>query len=508
MRNYTLITGASGLLGAYLLRNLLDQDVPCAVLVRSSRMETAAQRIESILTRMEREEGRTFPRPVILEGTLSENFGLDAERLGWVRRHCGRLLHNAASLVFERDPKTDEPYRSNVVGTEHAVEFALRCGIPQFHHVSTAYVCGLRTGVCRESELDVGQEWGNDYEKAKVTAEKTVRAAAFPEAPTFYRPAIITGDSVTGYTSTYHGFYTPLKVAASLVADRAFRGSSDDILHFLGMNGGEHKNFVPVEWIAQTIAALMAKPESVGKTFHLTPKNRVTVGQMYTVFTDALKRYGERHADTEASRAEKKGEKPLPPDVLISLMESFREQMKVYRSYWRDDPIFDASATDAALPDLPCPRMTDEVLMRLSMFALESNFGWPKTPPILPPFFVRDRLGVQPSWGTMASLSSETSTALSTRGPGGGDWTLSLKNGQIASVEEGIAPDAGARALLNTEMLNALQAKKITPRQALCSGAVVWKPGKGGAPSPAADGADQAEAARFLTTLASSGKEV
>lgn len=496
MRNYTLLTGATGLLGAYLLRNLLESGVPCAVLVRSSRMETASQRIESILTRWERESGRCFPRPVVLDGTLSERFGLDAARLNWVRQRCGRILHNAASLVFERDPKTDEPYRSNVAGTQFAIDFALECGIPEFHHVSTAYVCGLRTGLCRENELDVGQEWGNDYEKAKVAAEKAVRAAPFPEPPTFYRPAIITGDSVTGYSSTYHGFYTPLKVSASLVADRSFRGSADDILHFLGMRGEEHKNFVPVEWIAQAIVALMARPENTGNTFHLTPKMRVTVGEMYNVFTDALKLYGQRHADAAPTR-KSDASKPLSSETLQSLMENFREQMKVYRSYWRDDPTFDAAHTDAALPDLPCPTMTPDVLMRLSMFALESNFGWPKSQPIFPPFFVRDSLPVRAEWES--SGEEKDAIALETRGPGGGAWTVTLRQGRIDAISEGVNASAAGRLVLSVGTFDALRKGTVTPRQSVDSGAVVWE-------SFGSKVGDASDTARFLSETLSLGK--
>ena len=473
MRDYLLITGATGLLGAYLLRDFLGCGVRCAVLVRSNRMESAEQRVESILARMERESGTILPRPVVLEGTLSENFGLDAEQTEWVRRHCGRMLHNAASLVFERDPKTDEPYRSNVAGTNHAIEFALRCGIAQFHHVSTAYVCGLRTGVCREDELDVGQQWGNDYETAKVTAEKAVRAASFPEPPTFYRPAIITGDSVTGYTSTYHGFYTPLKVAATLVADRSFRSSADDILHFLGMKGEEHKNFVPVEWISQAIVSLMKKPEHIGGTFHLTPKNRVTVERMYRVFTDALLRYGEQHAKDVVRTPSPKND--LSPETLNALLESFREQMKVYRSYWRDDPVFDSSHTDAALPDLPCPEMTEDVLFRLSMFALESNFGWPKSQPILPPFFVRDLLPQKPTFGGGEPSGSGRIFGLDVRGPGGGAWSLSVRDRRVESVRAGIDPAAEGRFVLGSQMCGALLGGKTALSDALDRGAVGWE---------------------------------
>ena len=96
------------------------------------------------------------------------------------------------------------------------LELCRDLGIRQFHHVSTAYVCGLRSDRCREAELDVGQIFGNDYERSKLEAETMVRQAAYLDRPTIFRPAIIVGDSESGYTSTFHGFYALLKLAHTL----------------------------------------------------------------------------------------------------------------------------------------------------------------------------------------------------------------------------------------------------------------------------------------------------
>ena len=470
MREYTLITGATGLLGARLTRDLLLSGVPCALIVRPNRFESARQRVESILARFEQNTNVTTLRPVVLEGSLTKDLGLSSESIHWVRRHCARILHNAASLTFERDPKTNEPYRSNVDGARYAVDFALENEIPEFHHISTSYVCGLRDGVCREDELDVGQSWGNDYEKAKVEAEKIVRAANFKEPPTIYRPAIITGDSITGETSTFHGFYTPLKVASALVAERDFRGSSDEIVNFLGMRGDERKNFVPVEWVSRAVVALMRRGDSVGKTFHLTPKNRPTVSEMYDVFTEALREYGE-----ERPKIKKKTSKPTSPEAFEFLLTSFRDQMKVYRSYWRDDPIFDSSNTDAALPDLPCPLMTKDVLKVLAKYALDVNFGWPKPQPVVPNFFLRDVLSVEPTFASAPRTSSSFAVVVSATGPGGGEWNVFLNGGTIDAIEEGTSSNCDARLRLSTRLIAALRSGQVSARDAFDSGAIFWE---------------------------------
>src|SRR4029077_1502684 len=69
--SYHLLTGATGLLGNYLLRDLLLKDVPVAVLVRPNRKQTARQRIEAALCAWDAELGISLPRPVVMEGDIS-----------------------------------------------------------------------------------------------------------------------------------------------------------------------------------------------------------------------------------------------------------------------------------------------------------------------------------------------------------------------------------------------------------------------------------------------------
>jgi thioester reductase-like protein len=103
---------------------------------------------------------------------------------------------------------------SNLGGTEQALKLCRTVGLREFHYVSTAYVCGQREGPIREDELDCGQEFRNDYEECKFQAEQLVRSADFLDDVTVYRPAIITGDSRSGFTSTYHGLYSYLHFPA------------------------------------------------------------------------------------------------------------------------------------------------------------------------------------------------------------------------------------------------------------------------------------------------------
>jgi len=324
---YLLLTGGTGLLGAYLIRDMLKAGGNLALLVRSTRKEPAQARIESLVARWEDEDGREYPRPVVLPGDLTdESLGLDAAVRRWVARNCDSVMHNAASLSFYASGPNDEPWRSNLHGTRHVLNLCREAGIRKFHHVSTAYVCGLRTGRVLESELDAGQTHGNDYEVSKFRAELMVRECDFLDQPTFYRPSIIVGDSKTGYTSTFYGFYVPLKLLSSLISKAAGMASNREELiagiryngqrltEILNLSDQAGKNYVPVDWVSE----VMARRE---------------------------------------------------------LEHFFLEGMKVYAAYWRDDPTFDTTNTRTAAPHLPCPTMDAAFFTRICDFAFETNFG-------------------------------------------------------------------------------------------------------------------------------------
>jgi len=236
-RRHLLLTGSTGLLGSYLVRDLLLDGQPLALLVRGSRRESPQARIEQIVTRWEVELGKRLPRPRVFAGDLSSPLcGLGGADVSWIARNCSDLLHNAASLSFRGSDRQAEPWLSNVTGTRNVLDLVHAADIEHLHHVSTAYVCGLRSGRVLEEEADVGQDFANDYERSKVEAEKMVRSAEGPSSVSVYRPSIIVGDSRTGFTSTYHGFYAALRLVHMLLTRVALGSTSANaVLALLGI---------------------------------------------------------------------------------------------------------------------------------------------------------------------------------------------------------------------------------------------------------------------------------
>ncbi len=372
MSYHILLTGATGLLGRYLLRDLLLADVSVAVVVRGNRRHSAESRVAALMGTWEDLLQREMPRPYVLEGDICEpNLGLDDSAKLWIEKNCDTVLHNAASLSFVATSEDGEPYRSNVRGTQNVLELCRDTEIHDFHHVSTAYVCGLRHGTILESELDVGQQFGNPYEESKVQAETLVRKAEFLSPPTIYRPAIIVGDSKTGFTSTFHGFYACLELAHRLISSMGVNGSNivgDDKTR-VSLNGTETKNFIPVDWVSKVISYIVTHPQHHGQTFHLTPRERVTAVMIRDVLRNVCEYPGAEFSGYDT-----------PIDNPTEIERLFYEHIRVYNSYWRDDPQFDTTNLQAACPHLPCPTMDEKLLSMLSVKAMEMDFKWRDRP--------------------------------------------------------------------------------------------------------------------------------
>ncbi len=463
---YCLLTGATGLLGSYLLRDCLRAGHRMAVLVRPSATESGRERIDASLTRWENKTGQILPRPVILEGDLCRpDLGLTASDRRWIGGHCRAILHNAAKLTFYGTDRQREPWLSNVEGTRHVLELCRQCGIRQFHHVSTAYVCGLREGRILETELDVGQDMGNDYERSKVQAEQLVRAADLGRPPTIYRPSIIVGDSRTGYTSTFHGFYAMVRLAHTL-AGQVVLGSitAERLLEAFGLDGHDRKDYVPVDWVSAVITHLLGEPAHHGRTYHLTAAEPTPVAVWSRAIQDAVERYSPLADPSD----------PMTRDAQW-FVDMFQGQAQMYRAYWRDDPQFDRTHTVAAAAHLPCPTVDYEMLMHMARFAIRTYFG--KRPQLSEPTDGDIRVHMQRllAAGNLPTDedSQPTHLGLEVQGHGGGQWKLLAHDGRIFAAEDGICDRCGAVFQLTSDTFSRLAAREMSVSQAIRQGRVV-----------------------------------
>jgi nucleoside-diphosphate-sugar epimerase len=367
MAKHLLLTGCTGLLGQYLLRDLLLEGVAVAALIRSRKDEPAAERLEQVVGHWEGELARPLPRPVCLEGDITRpGLGLSDPARAWVARHCGSVLHNAASLTFVGKDRAKDPWLSNMTGTAHVLDLCKRAGLGELHYVSTAYVCGLRTGVNHEDEFDHAQQFRNDYENSKFGAEKLARSADHLDRLTVYRPAIIVGDSRTGYTTTYHGLYAYLYFGYlyTQLRPREPDGRLRADLR-LNLTGDECRNLVPVDWVSAVTTHVVQRPGLHGRTYHLTPLRPVTARELEAAVTRRFDIYGPVFGGPDALR---EGD-------LNDLEKMFYEYVAQYQPYWREEPRFDCRNTRAAAGHLPCPPIDAACLERLIDFAVADQWG-------------------------------------------------------------------------------------------------------------------------------------
>jgi thioester reductase-like protein len=435
--SYLLLTGATGLLGRSLLRDLAAAGRRVAVVVRGSKTAAAAERVDDLLRDWREVAGVEVDCPVVLQGDLAaEGLGLRPEQRDWIVRNVREVIHSAASLSFQRRDADGEPYTSNVTGTRNVLALCRATGIRRLHHVSSAYVCGLREGTILENELDVGQTPGNDYERSKIVSEGEAAGAEFLDVCTVHRPSIIVGDLVHGFTNTFHGFYKPLRIVQPFV--EAFAGADlepGSLLEVLGMSGRECKNLVPVDWVSAAMTRIVLDQSLHGRTYHLTTDAATPVGTLCRVFEELAL---EMAAASRLQRAAQGGSVRPPAFDPALLGKVFLDQMHVYRAYWRDDPRFDASNTRRALPDLPAPALDEATLRRLCRFAITNQFRWP--PVGRQPLPTTARTTLEDSFGgpEWSPVRSANAFGLNATGVGGGQWTVAVADGRPASLHVGL----------------------------------------------------------------------
>jgi thioester reductase-like protein len=465
-RHYWLLTGVTGLVGQYLLRDLLRAGQPVAVLVRPDKRASATERVEAIMQRWERADAVQLPRPVVLSGDVrSPRLGLSTEAELWCREYVGHCLHNAAVLKFFGPSRSGEPWQTNVEGTRQVLDWVVNQGIEDFHYVSTAYVAGRTADRVMEADYPTAPQFRNDYEHSKWVAEGLVRAAPLRRPATIYRPVVIAGDSETGYTSSYHGLYLYLRSMALLVPEQP-RDTSGRILTpiRLPMSGDQPRNIVPVEWVSAVITHLARTPAAHGQTFHLAPEQGITPRQLIE-YCYAYFGSGGVEFCTESDEA------AAPAGDFAAKM---LDAMKIYQDYDNTDPHFDTTQLTRMAGHLPCPVLDQAVVTRYLKFGERDRWGKARPAAVqhgLSGRQVMERLAeeisdvvrqldVSAEFGERRVIgSSRLATAREVRhlcfqllGPGGGPFTMSIAPDGQTTVRPGlmVQPEALLRMTVSS----------------------------------------------------------
>lgn len=260
-------TGATGFLGAFLLRDLLvrgHEDVRC--LVRAESVSEGLARIRSALNKYELWKEEFGRRIIPVPGDLSKiRFGLDAAAFASLAKSVDAVIHTAAQVNYVQ---TYAAHRAaNIGGTTEIIRLAVTGRLKPLHHVSSIGIFGPSgffggNRVVREdSNLDDYTEYLRydlGYSASKWVAEKLVWTAKDLGLPTrVYRPGFIMGDSRTGAGN------------ADDFVGRAVRGMIQaGVCPDLPR---QRKEFVPVDYVSQAIVTIAGREDTLGGAFHLVP---------------------------------------------------------------------------------------------------------------------------------------------------------------------------------------------------------------------------------------------
>jgi len=364
-RNYTLLTGCTGLVGRYLVKDLTKAGKQLAVLVRGGSSDPS-ERVNDIIEFWKLQTGDILDPPVVIVGDVSEpGLGIDDHWTDWIANNCDEVVHNAALLSFTSGQRDREPWLTNLNGTNNILELCKVAAIRNLHYVSTAYVCGNRQGMIYENELDCDQGFRNDYERSKFEAEIAVRNCEWLDNPTIYRPAVIAGDSENGYTSSYHGLYLYLRIIATLVPVQKTLENGKKLTKIdIPVDGDEPRNLVTVDWVSEVISDLICNPEAKGLTFHITPDRCTTAREVIDACCEYFGTSGVNYVGTNSDR---NGDNDFAAKVF--------ESVRVYENYETSDPLFDKTEVQRLAGHIKCPDINREMMIRFLEFGIEDQWG-------------------------------------------------------------------------------------------------------------------------------------
>ena len=251
------LTGATGFVGSFMLRELLDQtDADIFCLVRSGSKAGAGKRLEKASkeynTWNPSDRGRIFPLAGDLEKPL---LGLDSSLFDTLGKEIDVIYHMGAyvnhSLPYHRLKK------ANVLGTAEALRLACITRPKPFHLISTVSVFDLAEGATIYEDQDINESKAlfNGYAQSKWVSEKLAHIARLRGLPVnIFRLGRIGGHSVSGEGNA---------------KDFLWRMAEASLFLNLAPDISLKENITPVDYTCQAIRTIASNPGAINGHYHI-----------------------------------------------------------------------------------------------------------------------------------------------------------------------------------------------------------------------------------------------
>jgi thioester reductase-like protein len=366
-----LVTGGTGFVGAYLIRDLLlgtDATIFCHV--RAATPEGGLARLRENLAFYDLWQEAFSARLVPVLGDLSQPLlGIEKRRFDELALELDVIYHSGALLNFVY------PYSrlkaTNVGGTEECLRLACAGKAKLFHHVSSFSVFDNPSHfdrVAREDDpLSDPAGYLLGYSESKWVAEKLVRAA-FDRGlqGAIYRLGEVSGSTRTGICKT---------------TDAVIRLLMASIQAGVLPEGPRRFHLTPVDYVSRAVVALSVQPSARGRAFHIINANVKTHGEVASI----LRSFGYA-MDVVPFDEWQRRLFALPDGTSFKPLESLMKEEKTGKEsmdqrYGAAQPVFDVSHATAALEGtgIECPPV-DRALIETYLRYMRSAGHLPAPP--------------------------------------------------------------------------------------------------------------------------------
>ncbi|MDO9181412.1 MAG: SDR family oxidoreductase, partial [Bacteriovorax sp.] len=254
------ITGATGFLGQYLVRELSSKCETIYVLSRNPNFMgfkdlTNVKIVTGDITHLE-----------IIE---------DVEIRDLVISKSNFLIHAAA--LYDISASHSDCYLQNVVGTQNTIRLVKKMkNLRAFYYVSTIAVGDENNFFLEENHFPMRKVFNNFYSETKYYAEKIIRESRLGIATRIIRPGIIIGNSITGKMDKLDGpyfFIEAMKKYSVYLKSIPFIP--------LSFNPRTKIPLIPVDHCARFISLLIERDSGIPelKTYHLISDEIPTVAE-------------------------------------------------------------------------------------------------------------------------------------------------------------------------------------------------------------------------------------